>query len=391
MSKKVVIIQKILPHYRIDFFNRLKNALQKYQVDLHLIYGKSSNQDALKSDEVELDWATYVPNKVFKINTKELYWQPCYKFLTGADLVIAEQANKLLINYLLSFQRLTTSRKFAFWGHGLNRQDDPSSPANRFKSFFLSQCDWWFAYTESVKQFLISNSSFPEERITTVQNAIDTTALLKAYAEQSPQNALNTKEELGINSEHVAIYCGGIYKEKRIDFVIEACDIIKTKIHDFHLIVIGSGADAAIVKEAARSRPWIHYLGPKFDNEKVKYFKISTAFLMPGLVGLAVLDAFALQTPMVTTDFPFHSPEIEYLEHEANGLITKNNLDDYAFNVVSLLLDNDQHSKLVAGCKKAAEKYTLNQMVNNFTEGILRCLAIETAAIDSLPVKTAQL
>jgi L-malate glycosyltransferase len=35
--------------------------------------------------------------------------------------------------------------------------------------------------------------------------------------------------------------------------------------------------------------------------------------LMPGLVGLAVLDAFADGIPRVTTVIEYHSPEIEYL------------------------------------------------------------------------------
>ena len=36
--------------------------------------------------------------------------------------------------------------------------------------------------------------------------------------------------------------------------------------------------------------------------------------LIPGLVGLAVVDSFAAQCPVVTTDFRGHSPEFEYIE-----------------------------------------------------------------------------
>ncbi len=372
--KKVTIIQKALPKYRLEFYNKLRDKLYENNVELNLIYGKRNKRDALKGDEADLDWGICVPNKIFKLGSTELYWQPCLKHLKNSDLVIAEQANKLLINYLLSFQRLFTPRKFAFWGHGFNRQSNPKAVGNKFKSFYLTQCNWWFAYTDNVKQYLLKNS-YPEENITSVQNAIDTQGLSQAYAATTEVELESIREELNITSQNVAIYCGGIYKEKRISFLIEACDLIRKEIPDFELIVIGSGIDAPLLKEAAETRSWLHYLGPKFGQDRVKYFKLASVFLMPGLVGLAVLDSFALQTPMITTDFPFHSPEIEYLRHGENGLISENNLESYAATVVKVFKDDALRAKLVAGCVESSKNYTVDKMVANFSQGILQCLS----------------
>lgn len=47
---------------------------------------------------------------------------------------------------------------------------------------------------------------------------------------------------------------------------------------------------------------------------------LARVFLMPGLVGLAILDAGAAGLPLVTTDYPWHSPEIAYLDPGVNGL-----------------------------------------------------------------------
>jgi glycosyltransferase involved in cell wall biosynthesis len=100
---------------------------------------------------------------------------------------------------------------------------------------------------------------------------------------------------------------------------------------------------------------------------------------MPGLVGLAILDSFAMQTPAVTTDFPYHSPEIEYLENEVNGIITHNTLHSYAQAVISLLQDEEKRKRLAEACKTAASTYTLDQMVSNYAEGILKCLHVYPA------------
>ena len=45
---------------------------------------------------------------------------------------------------------------------------------------------------------------------------------------------------------------------------------------------------------------------------------ISDVFLLPGKVGLAILDAFAV----LTTRLDIHCPEIEYLEEDRNVLVT---------------------------------------------------------------------
>ena len=52
--KKVTILYKYLPQWRVDFFNRLKDSLQIEGIELSLIYGKLKNADSSKKDEVDL-------------------------------------------------------------------------------------------------------------------------------------------------------------------------------------------------------------------------------------------------------------------------------------------------------------------------------------------------
>ncbi|HYG37843.1 MAG TPA: glycosyltransferase family 4 protein [Cytophagales bacterium] len=371
--KKVAIVQKALAQYRIEFHNQLKKRLANEGVELTLIYSKLNNEDALKKDAVDLEWAICVPGKIFKLGSVNLLWQSCRRYLKDQDMVIVEQANKNLLNYLLFIRKYYSNQKLAYWGHGINRQINKGDVRNKFKKIFQNKSDWWFAYTGNVKNYLVEGS-FPEDRITTVNNAIDTRFLMESYNEVSEEQADTLKKQLNISSNNIGIYCGGIYKEKRISFLIESCTLIKKQIPDFHLLVIGSGADAWQVQKAADSYDWIHYLGPKFGKEKVAFFKISSVFLMPGLVGLAILDSFALQTPIVTTDFPFHSPEIEYLENGKNGLITEDNTQDYSNAVIRLFKEEKLRNELLEGCKASALKYTVEKMVDNFAEGILACL-----------------
>jgi len=371
--KKVLIIYRFLPQYRVDFYNGLREKLKEHNVELSLVYGRLNNANATKGDEVSIEWAEYIPSKQIKIGNIEFLWQPCLDHIKDKDLVIVEQANILLINYYLMLKRRFGKPKMAFWGHGINQQADPNSLGNRFKKLIINQADWWFPYTEGVKN-IVMDGGFDEHKISVVENAIDTKILREQYDSLSSEEVEHEKKNLNINSDNVGIYCGALYKEKRIDFLLECAKKIREKIKDFHLIIIGSGPDLHLVKEFAAGKEWVHYLGTKFGKERVIYFKMSKLFLLPGAVGLAVLDAFAMKTPMLTTDYPYHGPEVEYIENDVNGMVTEDNLDKYASHVIDILKDETRYAELVEGCINSSPKYTVEKMVENFSTGILKCL-----------------
>ena len=74
LKRRVLIVYRFLPQYRVDFYNGLRHELAKNSVTLHLCYGKLTNNDATKGDEVDLDWARLVDNKTISIGGLELYW-----------------------------------------------------------------------------------------------------------------------------------------------------------------------------------------------------------------------------------------------------------------------------------------------------------------------------
>ena len=370
--KKVLIIYKFLPQYRKEFFNLLREELALQNIEIELVYGKIRNTDSLKSDEVDIEWAQFIPNKRVLIGKTELLWQPCLKYLYDKDLVIVEGANRLLLNYYLMIARHFSKFKLAFWGHGRNLQEDINSIRNRFKYLFLKKCDWWFGYTSGVKKFLIVNG-YPEDKITVVQNAIDTTSLREHYNQISKLEINELIDEFGIKGCKTGIYCGAMYPDKRLDFILETCKIVKNVIPEFHMIFIGSGIESYKVVQAAENFNWIHYVGSMFDKDRVKYFKISDIQIMPAAVGLGMLDSFAMETPMITTVNSFHGPEIEYLENGINGFITKDNILDYSQTIIDVL-QTQKYIALIEECKLSAGIYNMESMVANFKNGILSCL-----------------
>ncbi len=371
---KVLILYKSLPQYRISFFDLLRQELYKNGILLELIYGDADLSG--KDDCVTNEWGIFKRNKYLNIGITKLTWQPCLNEIKSADLVIVEQADRLLINYILIFRRIFNNKKFAFWGHGLNKLAKDYSISNLFKRLYINHCDWWFAYTNGIKAFLVQNG-YPDNRITCVQNAIDTQKMNNEYTSISEEELNIIRREYDIQKdETILIYCGALYKEKRIDFLIETIDEIVKRTKKVKLVVLGGGQDENIIKEAALTRPYLIYVGPKFGYEKAKFFKLSSLFLLPGAMGLAILDSFAFETPIVTTKYPFHGPELEYLIPGKNGIITENKISCYIDSVVDLLKDKAKIREITENCIKEIERYSNERMVDNFTDGIKKLIAM---------------
>lgn len=373
----MVIVYRIIPQYRRRFYELLRESLLREGVELILVYGQPGQVDEEKKDSVDLPWAHRIKNTILTVRGKEIYWQPCLSYLRNVDLVVVEQASRLLVNYVLFAQNILRLRKLAFWGHGRTFQAHPGSRlAENVKVFMSRRVHWWFAYNKKSAEWVMQ-MGFPPERITTVQNAIDTSTLVRYRSDIDAGEVENLRVQTGIRGANVCIFSGGMYRDKRLDFLISACRVLKEKIPDFEMIFIGDGPDARVVKAAACRYSWIHYAGPRFEREKVPYFMMSKLLLIPGRVGLAVLDAFALETPLVTTGISYHSPEIEYLRPGENGelVMRYDDVETYANVIAGLLTDEEKRMKLVAGCRTAREKYTIEAMAGRFAEGTIRALS----------------
>ena len=372
--KKVYILQRVLTTYRLPFFSQLRDALERRGIELNLVYGCGNKADQKRGYLADLPWGLRISESYIKIGKEYLVFQPYLRYLKDADLIIAVQEMKLLLNYLLLLKRKLSPFKLAYWGHSVNFQEDKNGLRNKIKRKLNNAADWWFAYTSGEAQ-LIESAGFPSARITVVQNSIDTKNSLRLKAGIGKEEMDKVRSDLGIRpGQPVCLYCGGMYKEKRLDFLWEVCQRIKKKLLDFHMIFVGGGPYENEARAMSKENPWIHFVGPAFERAQILYFMLSDILLMPGLVGLVILDCFTLEVPLVTTQYAFHSPEIEYLENGRNGIMTKDNVEDYCETVLRVLSDPKALASLKEGCRISAGRYSMERMIESFSEGIVRCL-----------------
>lgn len=370
---KVVIIQRRMTQYRLPLLNRMREQLDAAGMELIVVYGDPLPDERLKADSGDLPWGIHVPCHYW-FNGR-LCWQNAMPVVCNANMVVVTQENKLLFNYVNPL--LKKDRKWAFWGHGANLQSgNPHGFKERFKRWTTNRVDWWFAYTE-ISADLVRGAGFPDERITVLNNTVDTCELHRQRQSVTPQETRALREQLGFSQGPVGVYVGSFYAQKRLDFLLAAAEMIRREVPEFQLLLVGDGPERDKVRAWCDAKPWARWVGAKFGREKAACMSMAQIMLNPGLVGLGILDAFVCGVPLLTTDCGIHSPEIAYLEHGKNGVMTPNDLDAYVSACVLLLRDSEALETLRVGCALSASEYTLENMVARFTNGIKDALGAQ--------------
>jgi len=369
--KRALVIQRRMTHYRVPFFEELRRSLSERNIELTLAYGNGTAAEMAKKDSARLPWAHELDTRYFA-NGKAC-WQPFGALAQNSDIIVITHENKLLYNLVAQYAS-PRSKRVVLWGHGANLQGNSRSAAERVKKLTAKKADWWLAYTAHSKP-LIERSGFPGERITVLNNTIDTTLLSQDIANIDEGLISEFRNNHSIADGPIGLYLGSLYSEKRIPFLIESAVRIRSRIPNFSLVIAGAGPEDDIAILAARTHPWIHFIGPVKGRQKAAALAAARVLLNPGLVGLGILDSFVSGIPMITTDCGIHSPEIAYLESGVNGIMTASDADEFVLAACQMI-DNDLlHQSISINAKKSSEELTIVKMAENFSAGLSSCLA----------------
>lgn len=374
---RVAIVQRALRRYRAGFYEQLREELARDDIELLLLHSAPPTGQGRRDDALELSWATPLARRDLRVGPKKLVWQPYVHPLRQVDLVIVEQASHLLLNYRLFLEQTRGRAPVALWGHGQNlHEDGRSALGEQTKRWLSRQAHWWFPYTQRSAD-LVAGFGYPRERITVTQNAIDTRRLAHELAEVDPRTLDRLRRDLGLGDGPVGLFLGALRSDKRLDSLFEAAARIRAVRGDFHLLVVGAGPLESEVRARAHREPWLHYLGSRYGHERAEVLALADVLLIPGWVGLVVLDGFVAGTPLITSTHGPHPPEIAYLRDGENGLLVDDDGDPdrYAQAVLEVLDDGALYERLARGCRADSQRYSIEEMATRFAGGIKQALA----------------
>lgn len=365
--RRVLVVQQRLPHYRVPFFAALREALGEEGIDLALAVGTRRAVDAEKQDEDWLDWALRLPTR-YALDGR-ICWMPFDT--TGFELVIVGQENRFLFHPWLL--RPWRSYRVGLWGHGANLAADASSFGEAYKRWITRRADWWFAYTET-SRVLFERAGCAADRITVVNNSTDTTALRRSLDGISAADLADWRRSLALPPGPTGVFIGSLYEQKRLAFLVESAKRIRAQCPDFALIIAGDGPDRRIVQKAAAENSWIKWIGTVRGRQKAMALRSADVMLMPYAVGLSVIDAFSAGVPVCTTSAIGHGPELNYLQHNVNGILSTPGIREYADEVASILLDQVRLESFGYAARRTADENSLEEMTKKFRYGVQAAL-----------------
>ena len=240
---KVLIVEDYIPEYRHRFFESLDAALHRESIELLIAVGGASSPLAARRDDADdLDIVQRVQSRSLRLAGRQLKLRALGDLARSSDLVVLDHALRNLEAYPLLAGQRHGGPRVALWGHGTTRVRRTTRLERGLNRRITSNAHWFFAYTQGGAEHLMRDG-FPGDRVTVVQNTIDTVTLSALRGAVSGVGAQETRDRLRLPGCNVCLFVGALDASKRIPFLLEACRRVAERIPGFTLVVAGDGTD----------------------------------------------------------------------------------------------------------------------------------------------------
>jgi 1,2-diacylglycerol 3-alpha-glucosyltransferase len=229
----------------------------------------------------------------------------------------------------------------------------------------------WFskASTDLGDQIVVPSPKFQrllltqkvKQPITVIPNGIDLSMFKTA------RNPGSLRKRLGIASDApIMLTVGRMDPEKRLEFIVEAFDLIADRVPNAHLVFAGDGGSRKDVEAraaATHAKDRIHFLGmvnraelPDIFHDADVFLSASTTEVHP----ISVIEAIASGLPMVAVqDEAFEG----MIDNGLNGYLVPLDVNVYANTLADLLPDCERLKTFGVHSTKLSEKYSIESQV----------------------------
>lgn len=174
-----------------------------------------------------------------------------------------------------------------------------------------------------------------------------------------------TKADLGLPEEAcVALFVGRVAAEKNVVFLLRAFSRAADQVPNLHLVIIGDGPQKEHLQELAS---WavltdrVHLVGAVPYEEIPNWLPMADFFVTASVSEvhpLSLLEALAAGLPALGIT----SPGIEdSIEDGDNGLLSSEDVDAFAGQMVRLAQDGDLRARLAEGARRSRHRFDIRQ------------------------------
>lgn len=177
--------------------------------------------------------------------------------------------------------------------------------------------------------------------------------------DSSPAEQRHARARLGLSrSASVLLFAGRIAREKNLDLLLSALEILGRRRPEVELVIAGDGPDRTRLEHVARDQgiaARVHFIGWVPHTEMDSCYRAADVFVSASVTetqGLALLEAMAAGAPVVAARGP---GVVDLIETETDGLLVAPAAEPFAAAVERILADPELGRQLGAAARRRAE------------------------------------
>lgn len=351
-SRKVIVVQNVIPNYRKDFFNKIMS-----ERELIKLYSSKENELGIKS--VDINYEYYSDLKLKSLG-KYIIWQECSAYLSTirkGDVLVLSGNPRIISNYIAIAIAKFKGAKTVCWSHGWTAGSHGLLAKLRIK--LMSLYDAVLLYTEKEAHKFEIDGLF-SGGIYYLNNGLDYEKI------KSARDKTHVKKD---HEKTTLIFCGRLTEKSNIEMLIQAFELLDDS---FRLFIVGDGVlfskCTSMVKE--RKLTNITLVGAIDDEEKLaQYFNLADAFVYPGKVGLSLIHAFGYMLPAIIHDNDINQmPEFAASNNDNTIYFSENCITSLisAINSFGQLTLAERSRMSDMACNEARLKFNIEKMKENF-------------------------
>jgi glycosyltransferase involved in cell wall biosynthesis len=310
----VLIVYPYLPHYRYDVFNKLQN---NPALKVEFAAARSSRDGSIVS---------IPPESLDQVHILHNVWLWRFLWQIGLLKLIFARRPEVII-FQGDFAHLSTwagavlgrllGAGILYWTIGWHRPE--KGLRRRYRLAFYWLADRLLIYGE-VGRSIGVNMGFPWERMTVIYNS--SSGPVKEKKKSDPEVLKRFAEALPETGQEVVTAVIRLNPVKRLDLLVEAAAILRTRGHPVALLLVGEGPERRRLAMLARSLDVpLSMPGAAYGDEELRLvYERTLVSVVPSLAGLTVLQSLKFGCPVITHDNMYEQvPECEAIVPDVTG------------------------------------------------------------------------
>lgn len=361
LGRAVVIVQTILPEYRLPFFRELA-ARSTRPLELVIADGRLPSSQVQPSDRGRPAGSRRVGS--WSVLGGRLLFQPAaIPPALAAEVTVLEFNPRIISNWVILLLRATLGRRTIFWGHAWSRSGQ-ASWTNHLRSLLVRLAEGLIVYTEPER--VEAEANLPVRSTWTARNAVFTEAEIRPVRHEGQINAF--------------VLSGRLVAEKKPALAVDA--LARLGRDDALLIVVGEGPERAALEQLTSRHGvsgQVEFLGERYSYDELReVYGRCIASISAGYVGLSMTQSHAFGLPMLYPDNEPHAPEVEAAEEGVNAVTFRSDDPTSLASAMREVIDN--RDEWIARRESISDACRANYSIERMVAGFL-------AAVDGEPME----